>query len=139
MMLSMRTFLSLLRLAAPLICVGMILFTVVALTCTAPGLLVANPWVLAPYVAVGIISFLARKNWVAALVGFIAALVTAWLGIFLLYDLPRCADSGKRLEVGLVLLIQWGLIGIFGGMGLIGILIQKGIGVLITKSQQRSE
>ena len=119
-------FLSLLRLVAPLICIGMILATLVA------G--VATPLVLAPCLAVGILTYLARKNWVAVFFGFIAALVTAYFGIWVLFAFPGMDLSGRGLATGMVLLFEWPLLGLIAAVAFIAILIQRGL----KKDRQRS-
>jgi hypothetical protein len=85
------------------------------------------PWVLAPYFAVGITSFLARKNLVAMVFGFIAVVVVTCIGVVELYPylLEHSNPPGKGMAACIVPILQWEAIGAIAAMALIGILIQK--------------
>lgn len=84
------------------------------------------PWVIAPYVVVGVVSYLVRNNAVAFVFALIFTIgITVWspLPVLLFYDGTNATGMGMGL--GLHPLLQWEVIGAATGAALVVMLVHK--------------
>lgn len=119
-------------LSGPLISLGMLAFVLgemLASTHTRSIFqddLSVYPWVLSPYLAVGLVGYRVRSDPALAALTFLAAIVSTALGFYLLYPYLLHGDNvGKGMAAGLVPLLQWQVLVVFAVLGLIYVLLRK--------------
>jgi hypothetical protein len=86
-------------------------------------------WVIAPYVAVGVISYLGRRSLLASILGLVSGIVVIGIAITVLLPLLLWSDdnAGKAMGVGLTPIFQWLWVVVIGLISLGLCALQRGL------------
>ena len=84
-------------------------------------------WVIAPYAAVGAVSYLGRGNLLASIFGLVTAIFITILAIFLLlpYLLDSGNDTGKAMAAGISPIVQWQVVGVMTVIALVALGLRR--------------
>lgn len=126
----------LLGLAAPFLCAGMIVGTAASILLNRPAreemfrgrFFIDFMFIVSPYLAAGVVSYKARGNTAACVIGLFAAMSVSFFGIVLMrYFISYAGNNSVSfgMGTGMTLLYQWGVLVGTTGTGVTVMLIRK--------------